>query len=175
MLQPRPVRQTFITSFVGLVIVDKTICRAIVGGNSSIVLELWKDGLGQLLSKFHTPLIETVDVPDRTLRENFHFINGNQASKRSWGQLFEHERVGWTVSFKDFVRNEGGLFFLTFVGFVEFGFHSLSILSKCHGFSLGLRKKYTRNEFGVMQPAVDKTSKSAPQELTKKLLKRMGW
>jgi hypothetical protein len=34
-----------------------------------------------LLAKFHTPLVERVNVPNGALRKDFHFVHGNETTK----------------------------------------------------------------------------------------------
>jgi len=131
-----------VCSFVGLVVVDEPVGRTIMGRNGGFIRQFRKDGLGQLLAELNSPLVETVNVPDSTLHKDLHFVNGNETAEGTRGELLKHERVGWTVSFKHLVWDEGSLVFLGHARLVEFSLDCFGSLSESHG--LGLGEKVTQ-------------------------------
>ena len=59
-----------------------------------------QDGFGKLFAKFHPHLVERVDAPDDTLREDFMFIQRDERAERCGGQLLVKEGIGRAVSWK---------------------------------------------------------------------------
>lgn len=55
---------------IGLDEIDETVCGAIVRGDLIAMVQLRFNGLGQLLSQLHAPLIERVNVPNNALHED---------------------------------------------------------------------------------------------------------
>ena len=49
--------------------------------------EFTGNGACQLLAKFNTPLIKTVDVPDDPLHKDLVFVESNELAQCSWCQL----------------------------------------------------------------------------------------
>src|SRR5262249_25573762 len=72
----------------------------------ALALELRDDALGQDLAEFDAPLIERVDVPNRSLGEHAVFIQRHELSERGWGQTIQHDGVRWPIAFEDPVRDE---------------------------------------------------------------------
>lgn len=81
--------------------VDQPIGRRIMRGHWAAAIKLRLNFLSQLLSQLHSPLIKAVDVPDDALNEDLVLIHGDQGSKNEWCKLGEHNRIAWTISFKD--------------------------------------------------------------------------
>jgi hypothetical protein len=73
----------------------------------SPAFEFWHDPLGQNLAELDAPLIERVDVPDRSLHEHFVFIEGHERAQDLRCELFGEERVAGPVSRKGPVWNQG--------------------------------------------------------------------
>jgi hypothetical protein len=65
----------------GLLVVDESIGRTVVRCDFGGAFEFGINLLGQLLAKFHTPLVERVNVPNGALRKDFHFVHGNETTK----------------------------------------------------------------------------------------------
>ena len=76
-----------------LVIVDEAIGGAVVGLDFLLTFEFGQDLLGELLAELDAPLVKRVDVPNSALREDLHFVHGNETAERSRSELLEHERV----------------------------------------------------------------------------------
>ena len=66
-----------------LVVVDETVRRAIVGCHVAFSSQLGQDCFRQRLAQLYSPLIEGIDIPNGSLREDLHLIQGNQATERS--------------------------------------------------------------------------------------------
>src|ERR1700758_1323500 len=61
-----------------LVTLDKGIGRAVVLAAGVLAFEFADNLLGQNLAEFHAPLIERIDLPDRSLGEDAVLVQGNQ-------------------------------------------------------------------------------------------------
>src|SRR6266511_4674562 len=72
----------------------------------TLAFELRDDALSQDLSEFDTPLIERVDVPDRSLGEYAVLIQRNQLPERGRGQTIHHDGVGRPIAFEHPMRDE---------------------------------------------------------------------
>src|SRR5262249_14142937 len=61
---------------------DQGIRRAVVGEIGWVgILQLRDDALGQHFAQLHAPLVERVDLPDRTLRENDVLVERHQRAE----------------------------------------------------------------------------------------------
>ena len=49
---------------------------------SFLALEFGYDALGEDLAQFDAPLVERIDVPDDTLREDAVFVEGDESAQR---------------------------------------------------------------------------------------------
>lgn len=58
-----------------------------------IMRQLWQQVPCELFAQLDPPLVEAEDIPDDSLNEDFMFVHGDEASKRSGGQTFEQDRV----------------------------------------------------------------------------------
>ena len=56
-------------------------------------LELWDNALGQYFSELDAPLIEGVDVPDGTLREDRVLVESDELAECFRCELFGKDRV----------------------------------------------------------------------------------
>src|SRR5215813_9016278 len=65
----------------------------------TLAFELRDDALSQDLSEFDAPLIERVDVPDRSLGEYAVLIQRNQLPERGRGQTIHHDGIGRPIAF----------------------------------------------------------------------------
>ena len=74
-----------------------------------LAFELRHDALGQHFAQLDSPLIERIDVPDRSLHEDLVLVEGDQLAQRRGGEQIEHQRIGRMVARKRAVRHlEGG-------------------------------------------------------------------
>jgi len=63
-------------------------------------IQFRQDDFGELFAKFHPHLVERVDAPHDTLREDFMFIQRDERAKCRGGQLLVQEGIGRAVSRK---------------------------------------------------------------------------
>src|SRR6266850_4570064 len=68
--------------------------------------EFRNDALRQDLAQLNAPLIERIDVPDDTLRENRVLVESNELAQRLRCEPLSHDGVGRAVAFEDAVRNQ---------------------------------------------------------------------
>lgn len=76
------------------------------------VIELGLDVLCQTLAQLNTPLVEAVDIPNRTLGEGQVLVVCDQRTKRTWSDLLRKDAGRRSVTHEGLVRNEslgGGL------------------------------------------------------------------
>ena len=69
--------------------------------------QLRNDPFGQHLAKFHTPLVEGIDVPDRSLGENAVLVKSDEFAERFRREPFHQDRVCRTIAFKNPVGTNG--------------------------------------------------------------------
>src|SRR5581483_2109860 len=74
-----------------LEIVDQPVRGRIVRRDLTWRVQLRQDRLGELFAELDAPLIEGVDVPDHTLRENLVLVQRDQHAERPRRQLLEHD------------------------------------------------------------------------------------
>src|ERR1700678_1805157 len=91
-------------------------------------LQLRHNPLRQGFSQLHSPLIERVDAPDRTLREYAVFVKRNQRAQSSRRQLLRQDHVRRAIAFKYPERNLK-------IGYA-FGLYLFRSLSKSQRFRL---------------------------------------
>src|SRR5258708_33271396 len=72
----------------------------------ALALELRDDALGQDLAEFYAPLIERVDVPNRSLGEHAVLVQRHEFSERGWGQTIQHDGVRRPIAFEHSVWDE---------------------------------------------------------------------
>src|SRR5437763_1800279 len=87
------------------------------------------DPLGEHLTELNSPLIERINVPNRTLGENRVFVKSNEPAERSGGEPLGKDGVGRTISFKYAMRDQPFR--------RAFGPDFIGCLSKSEGFGLG--------------------------------------
>ena len=68
--------------------------------------DLADDLFSQHLTEFNAPLVEGVDLPDSSLREDAVLIQGDKLAERFGREFFQQNGVRRTVAFKNAVRNE---------------------------------------------------------------------
>src|SRR6516164_5017697 len=97
-------------------------------------LKFRNDALRENLAELDAPLIERIDVPDRTLREHRVLIERDQLA-----ECFGHDGIGWTIALEHAVRNQP----------VRSAFRRdlLASLAKCQRFGL---RVYVGDEHVVM-------------------------
>ena len=66
--------------------------------------QLGKDGLGKLLSKLDSPLIERVDVPDDPLNKDLVLIHGQERAQHERRELLVNDGVGGPVPRESLIR-----------------------------------------------------------------------
>jgi hypothetical protein len=71
---------------------------AIVVLGVSGLIQLGQNLLGKALTKFHSPLVEGVDVPDGTLGEGKVLVERDQRTKSTWRNLLREDRGGRSVA-----------------------------------------------------------------------------
>src|SRR5271166_5209095 len=71
-----------------------------------LTLEFRNDALRQCLSQLDSPLIERIDIPDRTLREYGMFVERYQLSQVFRCQPIGENRVRRPVAFEDTMRRQ---------------------------------------------------------------------
>ena len=76
-------------------------CRS---AGSSDAFQLRNDPCRQDLAQFDAPLIEGINLPDRSLGENAVFVKRNQLAECLRGQPLCENGIGRTIAFKDAVR-----------------------------------------------------------------------
>ena len=78
---------------------DKSIGRAVVSKLWFVgVFQLEPNSLRQRLAVFDTPLVERINVPDHSLRENGVFVKGNQLAETGWREPIGKDCVRRAVS-----------------------------------------------------------------------------
>lgn len=70
--------------------------------NGIVVAQLRQNGIGELFSQLHSPLVKAEHIPDDTLYENLVLVKCNQASKAAGRDFFEQNRVGRPVAGENF-------------------------------------------------------------------------
>src|SRR5215510_406943 len=63
-----------------------------------LALEFRNNALGQHLAQLDAPLIEGVNIPDRPLRENGLFVEGDEFAEDFRGESLGEDRIRWTVA-----------------------------------------------------------------------------
>src|SRR5580658_9903584 len=71
-----------------------------------LVLEFWNDALGQHFAELHAPLVERVDLPNRTLSEHRMFVKSDELAESLRRQLVGENGVRRTVALKHPMRDE---------------------------------------------------------------------
>ena len=102
-------------------------------------LEFRDDSLGQLLAQLDSPLVERVDVPDRSLGEDAMLIERNQFTQSFGSELLGQDRVRWPVALKEAMRDKPVR--------CAFRFNLFLGLAECQRLSLG---KHVSQENVVM-------------------------
>lgn len=64
----------------------------------SFFIQFWNDALSENFTQFDAPLVERVDVPNDSLRENRMLVKCNQFSECIGRQFLQWNRVRGTVS-----------------------------------------------------------------------------
>ena len=72
----------------------------------NMVRQLLADPVCQHLSQFYSPLIEGIDVPDRSLDEHLVFIQGNELTQHFRGEFRSEDCICRVVSFECSVGNQ---------------------------------------------------------------------
>src|SRR5258707_14185011 len=72
----------------------------------ALALELRDDALGQDLAEFYAPLIERVDVPNRSLGEHAVPVNRQELSEGGWGKTIQHDGVRRPIALEHSMRDE---------------------------------------------------------------------
>ena len=118
------------------VVVDQTPRGTVMIGNQTRLFQFGQDRFGKLLAEFHTPLIETIDIPDDSLGKNLMFVKSDQGAKGAWCQLLKQEAIGRFVACKDFVRYQHFQFLTTHALRCQLGADFCSGLPTHQGFRL---------------------------------------
>lgn len=63
--------------------------------------EFGDDALGEDFAEFDAPLVEGVDVPEDSLGEDAHFVEGDEAAEDSGCEFFGKDDIGRAVAFED--------------------------------------------------------------------------
>src|SRR5262249_22783431 len=71
-----------------------------------LVLQLRDDALSQHLAQLDAPLVERVDVPDSTLREDGMLVESDELAERSRREAIGEDRIGWAIALEDPVRHK---------------------------------------------------------------------
>ncbi len=71
-----------------------------------LALQLRHDSLSQLFSQFDTPLVERVNAPNHTLREDTVFVERDEFTKILRRQAFRQDRIGGPIAFEDAVGHQ---------------------------------------------------------------------
>src|SRR5271157_2395552 len=67
----------------------------------SCAFQFANDTLRKYLAQLNPPLVEGVDVPERSLRKDAVLVKRNQFAERLRRQPLGEDRVGWAVPLKD--------------------------------------------------------------------------
>ena len=70
--------------------------------------EFGDDGLGQGFAKFDTPLVEGINVPDRSLGEDIVFVERDELAEYLGSEFVGEDGICRTVALEDAVRDEPG-------------------------------------------------------------------
>ena len=70
--------------------------------------EFGDDALGEDFAEFDAPLVEGVDVPEDTLGEDAHFVEGDEAAEDGGGEFFGEDDIGRAVAVEDAVWGKCG-------------------------------------------------------------------
>lgn len=112
----------------GLNVVDKTIGRAIMAANRSIIHQLWLYSLCKLLAKLHSPLVIGVDIPDYSLGKDLVLVHSYHSSQGERSHQVHHDAVGGPITSKFFVGTNLFDFSVRFPSSFQFLLHSLPVL-----------------------------------------------
>src|SRR5207249_421589 len=86
---------------------DQGIGRAVVSkGRVSSDLQFGHDALGELLTQLDAPLVERVDVPDRSLNKDAVLVQRDELAERFWSQPLDQECARWPVAFEGSMRHK---------------------------------------------------------------------
>ena len=119
------------------IVVDEAVGRRIVAFDRRVAVQFGQDGPGQLFSEFNPPLIEAVDAPNDTLRENLVLVEGKQSSEVMGRDLVHHDGIGGAIAAEAFVRGERlNAVFRKALG-TEFGSDFVLCLTEHQRFGLG--------------------------------------
>lgn len=131
--------------------VDQAVGGGVVIRHLVVVRQVTFDGLCQSFAQLNAPLIERIDVPNDALRENLVLVGGDKGTESKRCQLLDDNRVGWTISGEDLVRNEILQFVSFHAGLFQLGANFLLGLAKSESFCL-------RQEVGEQQLVMNSTS-----------------
>src|SRR5579863_1781512 len=64
-------------------------------------LEFWNDSLSQRLTKFDSPLVERINVPDGSLGEDRMLVEGDELAQYFRCELLGENRIRWAVALEN--------------------------------------------------------------------------
>ena len=131
--------------------------------------EFWNDSLRQCLTKFDSPLVERIDVPDSSLGEDRVLVEGDELAQDFRCELLGENRIRRTVALEDAVGHKPIR--------RAFSFDLLRRFAESQ--SLGLREDIRQQH--VVVPAdriqcfgkTDKVARDQPRALMDQLIERM--
>src|SRR5215468_1151764 len=97
-----PIRRASGASFQLAVAADQVVGGAVMLQHRlRCTLELGDDALGQDLAQLDAPLVEGIDLPDRTLSEDVVLVEGDQLAQRRRGQTVQQQSIGGPVALEE--------------------------------------------------------------------------
>src|SRR5207245_10439992 len=94
---------------------DQAVRRTVMANRGlPVALEFRNDALCQRFAKFHSPLVERIDLPNGALREDGMFVESDELADSLRREPGGQDRVRWTIALEDPLTDErirGGLAF----------------------------------------------------------------
>lgn len=86
---------------------DQVVCRTVVReGRLFLAFYFGDDALSQNFAELNAPLIERIDLPDRTLGKHGVFVQSDKFAERLRRELGGKDRIRRTIAFENAMRDE---------------------------------------------------------------------